>query len=422
MSITIRDVAAAAGVSVATVSRVANGSTNAYPVRPKTRERVLEAIATLGYRPNDNARGLLLKRSGLIGLVVPDISNPYYPEVARGIEDVANEHGYKLMFCSTDRLPERASAYIEALLLKRVDGLVIVGGGEEIQLSAPTVATYDTKVVFIGRPSTAFSTVRIDNVGAARDATEHLLGLGHRRVGFISAGRVPIPSSSADVAIAKHSRRGASPSMTLSSSTATSPKPSDTPRPSSCSQLDDRPTAIFAANDRMALGAMAAISDLGLRVPEDVALVGFDDVPMSSYLRPALTTVSVSAHELGKKAMDILLADIEGRSTRRRVRVATQLIVRDSCGASLKDSAGKAKQQPTPRWPPSPRRSPLRHPPAPQSRLWAAARRAQPRSPPRSRYGAPRSRNFGRAESLSGAARRIGESSTGSGAIFSPTY
>ena len=348
MSITIRDVAAAAGVSVATVSRVANGSTNAYPVRPKTRERVLEAIATLGYRPNDNARGLLLKRSGLIGLVVPDISNPYYPEVARGIEDVANEHGYKLMFCSTDRLPDRASAYIEALLLKRVDGLVIVGGGEEIRLSAPTVATYDTKVVFIGRPSTAFSTVRIDNVGAARDATEHLLGLGHRRVGFISAG-----TSSNTVVERRKGYREALEAHGIAFDNALVVDGDFTEAVGYAAakqllQLDDRPTAIFAANDRMALGAMAAISDLGLRVPEDVALVGFDDVPMSGYLRPALTTVSVSAHELGKKAMDILLADIEGRSTRRRVRVATQLIVRDSCGASLKDSADTSKQQPTP--------------------------------------------------------------------------
>ncbi|MEO6827387.1 MAG: LacI family DNA-binding transcriptional regulator [Microbacteriaceae bacterium] len=346
MSITIRDVAEAAGVSVATVSRVANGSTNAYPVRPQTRARVLEAIATLGYRPNDNARGLLLKRSGLIGIVVPDISNPYYPEVSRGIEDVAHANGYKLMFCSTDRLPERASAYIEALLLKRVDGLVIVGGGDEIQLSAATVATYDTKVVFIGRPSASFSTVRIDNVGAARDATEHLLALGHRRVGFISAG------TSSNTVIER--RRGylealKARGLEIDEDLIVDGDFTEAVGYAAARQLlllENPPTAIFAANDRMALGAMAAVADLGLSVPNDVALVGFDDVPMSGYLRPALTTVSLAAQELGERAMEILLKDIEGRPGRRRVRVATKLVVRDSCGASAQSPAGRALKAP----------------------------------------------------------------------------
>ncbi|TAM69394.1 MAG: LacI family transcriptional regulator [Microbacteriaceae bacterium] len=341
MSITIRDVAEAAGVSVATVSRVANGSTNDYPVRPQTRERVLEAIARLGYRPNDNARRLLLKRSGLIGIVVPDISNPYYPEVARGIEDVANANGFKVMFCSTDRLPDRASAYIEALLLKRVDGLVVVGGGGEIQLSESTVATYDTKVVFIGRPSPSFSTVRIDNVGAARDATEHLLRLGHSRIGFISAD-----TSSTTVA---ERRRGyieaiSAAGMPVDEELIVNGDFSEAVGYLAAQQLLgllDPPTAIFAANDRMALGAMAAVADRGLSVPEDVALVGFDDVPMSGFLRPSLTTVSVAAQELGVRAMEVLVKEIDGTSRpgRRRVRVATRLVVRDSCGASRLQNA-----------------------------------------------------------------------------------
>jgi LacI family transcriptional regulator len=341
MAITIRDVAQAAGVSVATVSRVANGSTHDYPVRPQTRERVLEAIERLGYRPNDNARRLLLKRSGLIGIVVPDISNPYYPEVARGIEDVANANGFRVMFCSTDRMPDRASAYIEALLLKRVDGLVVVGGGDEIQLSETAVATYGTKVVFIGRPSPSFSTVRIDNVGAAQNATEHLLRLGHSRIGFISAG-----TSSTTVA---ERRRGYIQAIKATGAAVdedliVNGDFSEAVGYSAAQQLlrlPDPPTAIFAANDRMALGAMAAVADLGLSVPGDVALVGFDDVPMSGFLRPALTTVSVEAQELGVRAMEVLVKDIngEGRPGRRRVRVETRLVVRDSCGASGLTSA-----------------------------------------------------------------------------------
>jgi DNA-binding LacI/PurR family transcriptional regulator len=336
VSITIRDVAAAAGVSVATVSRVANGATNEYPIRPQTRERVLAAIAALGYRPNDNARGLLSKKSGLIGLVVPDISNPYYPEVSRGIEDIANAHGYKLMFCSTDRLADRASAYIEALLFKRVDGLVIVGGGDEIQLSAATVATYDTKVVFIGRPSASFSTVRIDNIGAAKDATEHLLSLGHTRVGFISA-----TASSNTVPERRRGYREALEARGIAFDTDLVADGDFTEAGGYAAarrllEVPNRPSGIFAANDRMALGAMAAVSDLGLRVPEDVAIVGFDDVPMSGYLRPSLTTVSVAAQELGTRAMEVLLKDINGQAALRRVRVKTRLVVRDSCGAHLR--------------------------------------------------------------------------------------
>lgn len=335
MPITIRDVATAAGVSVATVSRVANGSTHNYPVRAETRDRVLQAIARLGYRPNDNARRLLLNRSGLIGIIVPDISNPYYPEVARGIEDVANANGFRVIFCSTDRLPDRAAAYIEALLLKRVDGLVIVGGGDEIQLSESTVATYGTKVIFVGRPSPSFSTVRIDNVGAACNATEHLLSLGHTRIGFISAG-----ASSNTVT---ERRRGYLKAIKMAGievdhDLIVNGDFSESIGYAAALQLlrmTKPPTAIFAANDRMALGAMAAVADLGLSVPDDVALVGFDDVPMSAFLRPALTTVSVSAQELGARAMEVLAKDIEetGQPGRRRVRVATRLVIRESCGA-----------------------------------------------------------------------------------------
>ncbi|MRH27956.1 substrate-binding domain-containing protein [Microbacterium sp. SYP-A9085] len=346
MAITIRDVAEAAGVSVATVSRVANGSTNDYPVRPQTRERVLEAIVRLGYRPNDNARRLLQKRSGLIGILVPDISNPYYPEVARGIEDVASANGFTVMFCSTDRLPEKAASYIEALLLKRVDGLVVVGGGDEIQLSESSVATYGTKVVFIGRPSKAFSTVRIDNIGAARDATEHLLGLGHTRIGFIAAG-----TSSTTVT---ERRRGYVQAIEAAGGAVDEDLIVDGDFSEAVGhaaalrllRLPDPPTAIFAANDRMALGAMAAVADLGLAVPGDVALVGFDDVPMSAFLRPSLTTVSVAAQELGVRAMEALVKDIngDGRPGRRRIRVATRLVVRDSCGASARQARGRASE------------------------------------------------------------------------------
>lgn len=335
MSITIRDVAAAAGVSVATVSRVANAASNAYPVRAETRQRVLDAISALGYRPNDNARGLLRKKSGLIGVVVPDISNAYYPEVSRGVEDVANAQGYTIMVCSTDRLPGRAAAYIDALLLRRVDGLVIVGGGDEIRLPPATFATYDTKVVLIGKSSSSFCTVRIDNVGAARDAARHLIQLGHERIAFITASMSSntAPERARGYRAALHAAGLRYDRSLVADGDFT--EAGAYAAVTRLLRLPLRPTAVLAANDRMALGSMAAAADLGFHVPNEVAVVGFDDVPMSAYLRPALTTVSVSAHELGERAMGLLLDGIGGGKVLRHLRVKTQLVVRDSCGASL---------------------------------------------------------------------------------------
>ncbi|WP_164737334.1 LacI family DNA-binding transcriptional regulator [Georgenia sp. SYP-B2076] len=344
MSVTIRDVAAAAGVSVATVSRV-TGPGSTYPVGAATRARVMAAVEQLGYRPNGLARGLTQKNSRLIGVVVPDIANAYYPEVARGIEDVAGEHGYQAVFCSTDRDPDKARAYVEALLDKRVSGLAVIGGGEEVAFAEADLAGYGASAVFVGRPSSAFPTVRVDNVGAAREMTEHLLGLGHTRVGLIAGSETSSTAS--------ERRRGYHEALEASGHGPGLVELGDFTEAGGYAaarrllQAPETPTAIFASNDRMALGALAALSDLGLRVPQDVALVGFDDVPMSTYVRPALTTVSVSARELGVRAMLLLLQRLNGQPGPREVRVRTRLIVRESCGASRQTRTAKDPDAPS---------------------------------------------------------------------------
>lgn len=349
MTVTIRDVANAAGVSAATVSRVVNETTADYPVRVETRDRVLAAIDDLGYRPNEMARSLLLKKSGLVGLIVPDISNPYYPDVSRGVEDVANAHDYKVMFCSTDRDTDKARSYVDALLLKRVDGIIVVGGGDEVRLSSETIGSYDTKVVLIGRPSGTFPTVQIDNVGAARTATEHLLGLGHERIGLIAASS---ESNSVRERLRGYRESLEGRGIVFDDGLVIDGDFTEAGGYDAAARLlevDPPPTGIFAANDRMALGAMAAIADRGLRVPDDVAIVGFDDVPMSSYLRPALTTVSISSAELGARAMEIVLGQVNGDQTRKRVRVQTELVVRDSCGSQPdRKRAGRRTRRPRP--------------------------------------------------------------------------
>ncbi|KAE8763343.1 LacI family DNA-binding transcriptional regulator [Georgenia thermotolerans] len=338
MSATIRDVAAAAGVSVATVSRVTTAS--GYPVGAETRARVLAAIEELNYRPNALASGLNQKNSRLVGVVAPDLANAYYPEVTRGIEDVANEHGYQVLFCSTDRDRGKAAAYIDALLQKRVAGLAVVGGGPEVNLQPRDVAGYGASVVYIGRPSEKFSTVRAENGRAAAAMTQHLLDLGHTDIAFVSGA----DSSAATVERLRGYRRAlkdnglaARPERVLAGDYT---EAGGYAAARALMEREDRPTALFAANDRMAIGAMAAMADLGLRVPEDVAVVGFDDVPMASYVRPALTSVSISARQLGVEAMRLLLAGPDARP--RHVRVKTRLVVRASCGAHAPQRATTA--------------------------------------------------------------------------------
>ena len=329
MAATIRDVAAAAGVSVATVSRVTTGA--GYPVGAETRARVLAAIAELNYRPNALASGLNQKNSRLVGVVAPDMANAYYPEVTRGIEDVANEHGYQVLFCSTDRDRDKAAAYVDALLKKRVAGLAVVGGGAEVSLSPRDVIGYGASAVYIGRPSEQFSTVRVENGRAATAMTQHLVDLGHTDVAFISGA----DASAASVERLRGYRRALKENGIAfrPERVAVGHYTEEGGYGATRAMMarGDRPTAVFAANDRMAIGALAAMADLGLRVPDDVAVAGFDDVPMAGYVRPALTSVSISARQLGVEAMRLLLAGPDARP--RHVRVKTRLVVRDSCGA-----------------------------------------------------------------------------------------
>lgn len=334
MTVTIRDIAREAGVSAATVSRVLNEATVAYPVARETRQRVLDVIERHHYRPNQLARGLLQRRTGVVALIVPDIANPYYPELSRGLEDVARESNYRIMFCSTDRDPDTARAYTDALLTRRVDGIVVAGGGDEVQLTREIVEPYQTQVVCIGRRTSEFSSVRVDNEGAARTAVEHLIRLGHRRIGMVAG-----PAESTTVHDRIRGYRAALAAHGLD-------RDDDLIKPGyfteaggydAAQQLlsGPAPTAIFAANDRMAIGVLAVATDRGLSVPKDLALVGFDDVPMASYLRPALTTVSVSSLQLGTEAMRLMLGLLGGSTRRRRVLVKTSLVIRESCGASV---------------------------------------------------------------------------------------
>ena len=337
----ITDVAREAEVSIATVSRVVNGG---YPVRPETRERVLAAVRKLGFRPNDIARSLLLKKTRTVGLIIPDIANPYYPAITRGVEDTASEHLYAVIFCNADRDEGKSEYYVNTLLGKQVDGIIIAGGGTDYGWASDTFAEVGAEVVFIGRHRPDWPSVQIDNVAAARAATTHLTGLGHRDIAFLAG---PLTLSSVHDRLAGY-RLGledhglAFDYRLLREGDFTE----HTGYEAAIGLLADRPapTAIFAANDRMAIGAMAAIADRGLRVPDDVSVVGFDDVGMASYVRPALTTVAVPTYELGTTAMRLMLRRLGEEVPDPPGTVTTEptLTVRDSATDPSESSVGTA--------------------------------------------------------------------------------
>ena len=329
----IQEVASRAGVSISTVSRVLNET--GYPIRPETRQRVLEAIDALGFHPSPFARALLGKPTETIGLMIPDISNPYYPLLSKGVEDVANELGYTVIFCNTDRSADKARRYLQVLREKRVDGIIFAGGGHEMDGDADLLGEIRAKVVLIGRHLWPFPSVQVDNTRAAYEATVHLIGLGHRRVGFISG---PLNLTSALDRLKGYK-------MAMEEAGAGVEEPllregdfhyeSGYQAALSLLKGGELPTAIFASNDRMAMGAVAAAYDLGMRVPEELAVVGFDDTPSSSYVRPSLTSVSLPSYEMGATAARLLSRQMIGEPTENVVWVPSRLVVRQSSGGPV---------------------------------------------------------------------------------------
>lgn len=328
---TIRDVARLAGVSVATVSRVI--SVSDYPVRRETRQRVLDAAAELHFYPNELARGLFGERTNTIGVLVPDASNPYYPEILRGVERVAFDHRIAVIFCNVDHRIERQRYYLDVLMQRRVDGLIGVGGDYDYRESSAALDRMGMHLVLIGRyDELDYPTVEAPNTEGGVRATKHLVDLGHRRIAFITGSRTSLASSDRldgyrsaleAAGVAVDDRLVAHGDYQEGSGHA---------RTTELLRLPDPPTAIIAANDRMALGAMAAVWDLGRRVPDDVSVVGFDNIASSKYVRPSLTTVESPGHHAGEEAMELMVGILRGDDVPRRTVMPCELIVRQSTG------------------------------------------------------------------------------------------
>jgi LacI family transcriptional regulator len=336
---TIREVAQAAGVSVATVSRVVSGS--AHGVRPDTRDRVLEAVARLRYQPNLVARGLKKRVTGTVGLIVPDISNPFFPAIARGIEDVASRAGMGVLLCNTyeDLVKERA--YLTLLDKRMVDGLIFATVGANTT-HLRMLRRRGVPVVLVARAPdrVGIDAVLVDNRRGAREAAEHLLRLGHRRIAFIG-GPPTLPV--ANERLAGYRDALASAGIPLNPDLLCDGGFRTEGGGAAVGQLLQRRapfTAIFAANDLMAIGAMEELRRRGRRVPQDVAVVGFDDITFASLVEPRLTTVAQPKYRMGCLAMERLLDLLGGGDRRpRRLALEPRLVVRESCGARLRRRA-----------------------------------------------------------------------------------
>jgi len=325
---TILDVAKRANVSIATVSRVVNDSP--HRVNAKTREKVLKVVRELDYRPNALAQGLIIKKTMTIGVIIPDISNPYYAEIVRGIQDVADEAGYAAILQNTDRKKDRIVKYIGIVREKRVDGIIFSGGiihGHEAQSA---LGEFSQRVVVIGRHEVDFPAVRVDNIGGATQAIQHLIDLGHQRISFING-----PDLSTTSLDRLQGYKNALAQNRIPFQATLVKKGNLTPQSGYVAtkkllQLKDRPTAIFASNDLMAFGAINAAKSLGLTIPDDLAVIGFDNIALSSYFDPPLTTVEIPMYELGIGAMQMFMNLISGKGFDRIKFYKTSLLIRGS--------------------------------------------------------------------------------------------
>jgi LacI family transcriptional regulator len=334
---TIRDVARKANVSIATVSRVVNN--NPHKVSKATRKRVLKAIQGFDYRPNALAKSLLFKKTMTIGIIIPDISNPYYAEIVRGIQDVADQHGYAVMLQNTDRKEERIVKYIYLLREKAADGIIFSGGIIHSEEISTALKELRERVVVIGRHKVDFPAVLVDNLGGSAQAIHHLIDLGHKRIGFISG-----PDKSTTAKDRLKGYRNALEQRGYPFDKSFVRQGDLTPRSGYLAAREllmqkNRPTAVFAANDQMAFGTISAAQEIGLNVPDDLAVVGFDNIPLSSYFKPSLTTVEIPMYSIGVAAMGMLVDLISLKNIERARWFETKLLVR---GSTVKKTGGEA--------------------------------------------------------------------------------
>jgi DNA-binding LacI/PurR family transcriptional regulator len=339
--VTIRDVAQRVGVSESTVSRVVSGAETAIPISDETRERVLEAVQELAYRPHPGAQSLRGQSTRLLGLIVREIEDPFFAQLTEAIGNVAREKGYDLVLGYAKSDPEEALALSEMMLdLRYCDGLFLLGDLKESPKDHTFLARMGKshRLVSVSRGSRQLvgntPSVGVDNRKGALTALDYLAQLGHRRIGHINAERVGDLQERMEAYTDFMTERFAESrpeyieldENTYEGGYQATRRLLSSPSP---------PSAIFATDDTMAIGALSAASDMGLVVPRDVSIVGFDDVAVAAYIRPALTTVRQSIEKIGEEAVKLLLDIVEQKSIPDplpHLLLEPELVIRGSCG------------------------------------------------------------------------------------------
>ncbi|MGS0743198.1 LacI family DNA-binding transcriptional regulator [Glaciimonas sp. GG7] len=311
--VSITAVAAHAGVSVATVSRVMNAQDG---VRPKTREKVLAAVEALGYRMNYLARNLRTAETRLLLTMVPDVGNPFYAEIVRGINSVARQHGYFVLLCDTGADAAEERSYFDLLRSHRADGAICLDP-DTIQHASANAAT-DLPWVACCEfdPTAAVPYVGIDNYRAAGDAVRHLLERGHRRIGLINSDERYLYARQRQAGyLDAMQAAGLTPLPAWSRTVQSLDYAAGTAATLEIMALPDAPTAIFAVSDTLAIGVLTGLRQLGKRVPADVAVIGFDDIAIAAQIDPGLTTIAQPMRALGETAANLLLQRLSAPST-----------------------------------------------------------------------------------------------------------
>lgn len=340
---TMKDIAKIAGVSLGTVSHVLNGTAG---VREPVRRRVLEAVSATNYQPSQLARGLRRVQTNVIGMIIPDITNPFFPAVVRGAEDQAFSNGYRLILCNTDNNHAKELAHLNALRTYLPAGLIVIPSSfSDLTAQAKSYRDVGAGVVCIDRLPKDWTgdAVTADNLEGAYKATRHLIGLGHTLLATITG---PLHLTNVQERLngfkqaIKEARLQLAPEYVQD---ATFDKQGGASKASLLLRLIPRPTAILAGNDMIALGVLAAIRNAGLRCPQDVSVFGFDDLELAETTNPALSSVSQSGYQLGSMAAGILLERIHGDAgPAKHIVLETSLKLRDSVAPPA--SAVRAKR------------------------------------------------------------------------------
>ena len=331
-SLSIHEVAQRAKVSIATVSRTINGVST---VTPELSRRVWKAIEETGYYPNTHARALVSGRSRVFGLVVSEITNPFFPEIVQGFEDVAVRHNYDILTTSTVHDPQRMALAVRRMIERRVEGVAVVTFGmEEVLFDELKLRKIPLVFIDVGPPLPRISNIKIDYLNGIRQAVQHLAALRHTRIAFVS-GPLSLKSALArqrafldsmkEIGLAANPRYLIEGNHTMEGGIAALKQ---------ILELRNRPTAVMCSNDMTAIGVMRQSYEEGIRIPQDLSVIGFDDIRLAQFIIPPLTTVKMSQTEIAQLAFNALMAEVE----RKVLRDSTALVANSAARSQKKHS------------------------------------------------------------------------------------